>query len=139
MPGLRTPSAANRYAGEQLKHLLAAELLSHLDDAVTPLREFAHRTIRASDHIDSTAAAALAAEAIAALAHLHASDQRTERLQSHLLGAEALTGVNVGHIGEVTGLSHSTLTRRLANSPAALRGKDIAPDPTHEWGWRALT
>lgn len=123
----RTPTARNREVGAQLTRRIAQRLVDTYTDGLRPAHALGQRETVPP------------AEAVAALEHLRAQRRQAEALIFDLLGSVVLTGISVGHVAEVTGVGHSTLTRRLRRTPAAMRGFGMEPDPLAPHGWRALT
>lgn len=131
MGRMRNPTAANQHIGRELQKKIAAEIIAAYTAGLEPMRQLGEM-----DPADVTWQ-----DAVDALRALRQSRRLIAKLQLDLMGAVVLSGGTVNYLSdEATGahISASTLTRRLPRTPAALIGKDLAWDPSSEYGWRAL-
>lgn len=131
MGRMRTPTRANRHIGRELQKKIAADIIAAYTAGLEPMRKLSEMS---PDDVTWN-------DAIDALRTLRQSRRLIEKLQLDLMGAVLLSGGTVNFLAdEDTGacISASTLTRRLPRTPAALIGRDLAWDPSAEYGWRAL-
>ncbi|CAM3778532.1 hypothetical protein H7J08_00985 [Mycobacterium frederiksbergense] len=126
MSRYRNATGVNIHAGQGISEQLIAQLSSTYRDALTPLHSLGQR--------ESVAPA----EAVAALHTLTAAAAGLRQLRFEILGAAVLAGRPVADVADATGISPSTLTRRLKHTSARLRGREMVFEPAAPHGWATL-
>ncbi|WP_026256260.1 hypothetical protein [Mycobacterium sp. 155] len=122
----RAPTAQNRVIAKELMREIPRRELQEFTDAIAAMEALAD-----ADPEDVTAEAAL--DALAALrSHRPLLDARLW----HLLGLAVLEGTRPAYVASNAKVPSRTLTRHLAESPAAWCGRVLVADPRRAYGWR---
>lgn len=137
---LRVPTGSNRSAAAAIESRAQDEWQRVYRAALTPILELEARLAATAEHgATDSEIAALAVAVVDALRDLVAAERRLEELETTMLSAVRLRGdATVTEIVERTGISASTLRRRMRPGPVELRGYEVVPDPAAAHGWARL-
>ncbi|WP_193602812.1 hypothetical protein [Mycobacteroides abscessus] len=131
MPRRRDLTPSNRDAGKQMMQVLAQRFVRQADAAGLPISRLGGYSSVTWE------------ESLTALTAVSSAQAELDELLWDLLGAVALAGAplvgtdDAPGISSVTGISPSTVTRRLPEWAGELMGRHLIRDTRADRGWRA--
>lgn len=121
MGRLRDVTPSNRDASVAIQRELLQKVRGKINGAGLALKQAHH---------------AAPARVLEKLIEAWRAHQALDQLTYELAGAAILGGMTAVEVAEATGISASTLTRRVPKTLTALRGKHLTRDATAPHGWR---
>lgn len=121
MGRLRDVTPSNRDASVAIQRQLLGKVRSQINGAALALKQ---------------ATGSPPVKVLEKLAAVWRAHQAINQLTYELAGAAILGGMTAAEVAEATGISASTLTRRVPKTLTALRGKHLTRDATAPHGWR---